>query len=253
MNIWRRIRSYIRSRRIRQAKKFWDRYELRRPRSKLALHLWETRANLWTIEMDYWSGRKAEAKITLEVFMKQGREDLWLYRFELKEMIRNYIWVWKSDLKRITRPKNIKKWLYRRIMRMPEVFTASTKSTTAVVLKKDWKNAKRVMFDYGKPPKVNDNWGLPFVPRRTMVFIKNPERRNMQGIPTEEVITGTKGDMHELLRGCVVHPLGRETFFVPFAKHHHLRDWQIKQFPQVTLEEAYRLIWGKRRKAPDAH
>jgi hypothetical protein len=134
---------------------------------------------------------------------------------------------------------------------MPRVCVEKHNGIAAVVLRRDYKRGKRV-FIYAEDVVTGTSLGSIFVPGRTMLFAKPGTHSKANGRAASEVMTGTLEDMQELLKGCVVHTFARNcgALFVPYASHREKLAWQCENFPQVSLDAAYRLIWGRRRTIP---
>ncbi len=242
--------------RTRKCEAFLKLYDDRRPMTSFRQTLWEIRYHRWAVEMAFWTDRTTGVRVLKDVAKKHWtwRKHYW-WQLRRDLALSSRIRIWRSNLKYFFRPQNLKKKLYRRLKRMPEVYVTSNNGIRAVVLQRDLKRAKRIFFGYSfssgqEEMIVGGNYGDPFVPHRTMIFAKPTAQSFTLRRSASEIVAGTPDDMNELLRGCVVHNLPRKSFFVPYSSYRELLEWQREQFPPVSLEGAYRLVWGGRRQPP---
>lgn len=242
--------------RTRKCEAFLKLYQDRRPMTYFRQTLWKIRYDRWAVEMALWTDRDLGIKM-----LKEAAKEHWAWKkryywgLRMDLALRARIAMWHSSLKYALRPNNLKKKLYRRLKRMPAVCITSHNGLTAVVLQRDLKRAKKIFVGYTGYREeeqfiVGGNYGDQFVPQRTMIFAKPTTQSFALRKPATEIATGTPSDMKELLQGCVVHTFPRGSFFVPYSSYRQLLDWQREQFSPVSLAEAYRLVWGNRRKPP---
>ena len=230
---------------------FAERYQDRRPTHHFIQKLWALRYDRWEVEVAFW-GDPRSAVVLLLGMVRRHWQNRSLWWWEAKSFVQCWVGVRYAHLKYSLRPKVLKKRIHRILYRIPEVVVVKNNGITAVVLEKDLRKAKKVFVGYNGQFIVGGNYGAPFIPGRTMLFARPTTQAIGIRRPSAEVVTGTMDDMKELLRGCVVHACARQSMavFVPFSGFHETLDWQKEQFPRMTLAEAYRLVWGSRRKAP---
>lgn len=237
-----------------------EQYPVRLPLLRFEDAIWELRRDFWT-----WGYKLLHPPEDAASFFAEAIKMRWehkrLYARTIPSALKSYYHERCARLKNILRPKNLRKRFVRFAKQMPVVCIGTEQGITAVVLRKDL-NAAKLVFSCGSDNIVNVHdycegrerlslvarhgvYGTSFVPKRTMIFAKptNSTLKRLGIVPT-----GTREDMKALLDGSVQQTGGG--FFVPFAWRGN-QDWQRKQFsPPPTLEEAYALVWGKRRRAP---
>lgn len=131
----------------------------------------------------------------------------------------------------------------RRISRLPQVVRCQNNGVYVVARKRDYEAArKRHPYQY---PFI-----LPLLifmePKTTWGEVLTRENPRYY-LPAST--TGNLEEMRKLLEGCNVE---WTEMFVPFSSRVVGENWekQAEIFPRIPLDEAYRLIHGKRRRSP---
>lgn len=115
----------------------------------------------------------------------------------------------------------------------PLIILCQNNALTAVVLAEDYKIT-------GADGNVHAVTGLKCI-RRTMLF----SRKDWRGYkPLQSVLTGTEKDLEALLKGCRV--IDTRNLFVPYSSGVWNEEWQRRFFEPVSLEEAWKMIHGRK-------
>ncbi|MCX6731507.1 MAG: hypothetical protein NTX55_00780 [Candidatus Parcubacteria bacterium] len=139
-------------------------------------------------------------------------------------------------------------WERWRTRNWPRVCIAENNGLTAVVLKSDleaaiaefWAAVRR-----GERMHPGMMTILHVVPRRTILF-SSPKSWTFN--IRRPFLTGTIDEMNTLLWECRVEH--RYDIFVPHSSGVWGESYQQENFPRVSLEDAYQLIHGRRRRPP---